>query len=400
VLPTDPDRIDPGALTARLPRILGLAEKAREQVLRAGHVPLGRLDAELAEKRLALVLGGAAGSGYVFLGALQRLAELGLTPAYLTGCSVGAILAVIRGRRADFDLDELFDDVRRLRERGVFQRPDPRPRFGLPAALGLDLRRALGELFEHPSGRQRLLGELAIPVDVLATGVGSGALSDDPEAYAHLVDNEVHGAASLARIPARPLARLVGALVSLAMSRQVLAPVFLGADPRTRELPALDAAGFSAAIPGLLHYDLPAEATASATILAEVCQQRGIVGLVDGAIASLVPARYAWEAIEAGRIGSRNVAVLALDAIAKPRGTNLLLAPILRVISATADRDKAFWDLHVNFRHAPPFLDLFPSANRLRLAARQGRVEFEETAQVLRALLAPLPPWSQLTQSA
>ena len=99
------------------------------------------------------MLGGAAGSGYVFLGALERLEQLGLAPSYLAGCSVGSILAVIRARTAAFELDELLDDVRRLRERGVFRAPE-RPRFGLPGALRLDLRSALGELFEV-DGRQQ-----------------------------------------------------------------------------------------------------------------------------------------------------------------------------------------------------------------------------------------------------
>ena len=57
-------------------------------------------------------------------------------------------------------------------------------------------------------------------------------------------------------MPRTALARLVGPLVSLAISRQVLVPIFLGADPETRRLAALDAAGFSAAIPGVLSYDL------------------------------------------------------------------------------------------------------------------------------------------------
>ena len=52
-------------------------------------------------------------------------------------------------------------------------------------------------------------------------------------------------------------------------------------------------------------------------MLDEVFERHQLAGLVDGALASLVPARYAWEAVEAGRIGSRHTAVLALDAIAK-----------------------------------------------------------------------------------
>jgi predicted acylesterase/phospholipase RssA len=396
VLPTDPDRIEPARLDARLRKVARLVTEARRRIVEAGLVSEAALDAGIAHKRLALVLGGAAGSGYVFLGALQRLEELGLSPDYLTGCSVGSVLAVVRARSRAFELDELFEDVRRLREKGAFRAPDPAPRFGLPAALRLDLRRALGELFEDERGEQRRLREMAIPVDVLATGLGPGALGEAGEALTPWADLDAASADALARLPRGALARVVASLVSLAMSRRVLVPLFLGADPETAELAALDAAAFSAAIPALLQADLPSEETRGAEQLAALFDRHHLVGIADGALSSLIPARYTWEAIEEGRLGGRNVAVVALDAMAKPSGTNVLLAPLLRAISATADRDRWFWDLHWNFRRAPPFLDLFPTPARLRRAAESGAREFGPTARVLRALLAPLPPWKEL----
>jgi hypothetical protein len=180
------------------------------------------------------------------------------------------------------------------------------------------------------------------------------------------------------------------------MSRRVLVPLLFGADAATRRLAALDAAGFSASIPGILAYDVDSEDAESLRILDEVFAAHALAGLVDGALVSLVPARYAWEALEAGRIGTRHCAVLALDALAKARGANAALFPLLRVAAATADRDKAFWDLHHNFRNAPPFLALFPSEERLHRAAAQGEREFEETARILPPLLAPVPAWKEL----
>jgi Patatin-like phospholipase len=395
VLPTDPAQIDARQLAARLPKVVALVAEARRRIVEAGLASEVALDAELASKRLALVLGGAAGSGYVFLGALDRLEELGVRPSYLAGCSVGSILAVVRARTLGFELTELLGEIRRLRERGAFRAPT-RPRFGLPGALRLDLRSALGELFEH-EGRQLSLGELPIPTDVLATGLGPGALSEPSEAYARMIDLELHSPSALEKLPPATLARLVGPLVALAMSRQVLVPVFLGADPETRRLAALDAAGFSAAIPGVLSYDLPADDVEGARILGDLFARHSLSGLVDGALSTLIPARYAWEAIEAGRIGTRHTLILALDALAKPRGSNALLLPLLRVASATADRDRAFWDLHVNFRHAPNFLDVFPSDARLRTAATRGGQEFVETARLLPVLLASVPPWKELS---
>jgi hypothetical protein len=272
VLPTDPELIDAARLAARLPKVVALVAEARRRIFEGGLASEVALDAELANKRLAVVLGGAAGSGYVFLGALARLEQLALRPSYLAGCSVGSILAVIRARTPGFELAELLAEIRRLRERGAFRAP-ARPRFGLPAALRLDLRTALGELFER-DGRQQRLAELPIATDVLATGLGPGALSEPSETYARVIDAELHSAGALEKLPPAALARLVGPLVSLAMSRQVLVPVFLGADAETRRLGALDAAGFSAAIPGVLSYDLATRAPASSASSSRATRSR------------------------------------------------------------------------------------------------------------------------------
>lgn len=400
VLPTDPESIEPGPLDRRLPKVATLVEQARATLARTGVVSEQRLDEILAEKRLAIVLGGAAGSGYVFLGALERLEQMGIRPDYLVGCSVGSILAVIRARTREFELDTLLGDVKRIRERGVFRAPDPNPRYGLPGALRIDLRHALGDLFANAGGTQRSLGEMELAVDVLATGVAPGALSSSRDAYANLVDADLHDIGDLAELKRSTLVRVVGALISLAMSRRWLTPLLLGSDPETARLAALDGAGFSSAIPAIFQCDVPADDKKGSAILDRLFEERRFVGLIDGALSSLVPARYAWEALEAGRLGSRNYLVLALDAMAKTRGVNTPLAPLLRTIAATAGRDRAFWDLHLNFRNAPPFLDIFPTEARLRRAARSGSREFAETAKLLRAILAPLPTWDELAPHA
>ncbi len=396
VLPTEPERIDARDLHALLPKVVRLVDEARGLVVSGGMADEPRLDAEIAHKRLVLVLGGAAGSGYVFLGALVRLEELGLRPAYQVGCSIGSLLGVIRGRRAAFDLDELLEDISRLRGSAVFRPARLVARFGLPAALRLDLRGPLGPLFTNAAGEALRLRELEIPTDALATGLGPGALLGGTGDFARMVDAELSGAKELRDLPGSVLARAVSALVALAMSRRALVPVFFGADAETAELPALDAAGFSAAIPALLQYDPPEDDAHAARILKRIFEQHRLSAIVDGSLASLVPARYAWEAIEAGRIGTRNTAIVALDAFASSGGANAIFTPALRALSGTAHRDKPFWDLHVAFRRPPPLLEMFPTESRLRAATTHGEREFEPTVRILRALLAKLPAWSEL----
>ena len=91
---------------------------------------------------------------------------------------------------------------------------------------------------------------------------------------------------------------------------------------------------------------------------------------------------------------------MALDAIAKARGANAPLIPLLRVAAATADRDKAVWDLHLNCERAPPFLALCPSDASLKSAAERGEAEFEEIARLLPPLFAAVPPWKELDPEA
>jgi hypothetical protein len=200
----------------------------------------------------------------------------------------------------------------------------------------------------------------------------------------------------LADLGGRALARVVGDLVALAMIRQLLDPGFFGADAETAELPAVDAAGFSAAIPAILQYEPEAADARSEALLDGIFQRHALAALVDGALVSALPARYAFEALEGGRIGTRNAVVVALDALESRSGASLLLGPLQRVIAATAHRDAPFWDLRVPFHGAPSMLALFPRESDLRRTAARAEREFEAPLRLLRELLAPLPPWRSI----
>ena len=289
VLPTDGNEIDPRTLHEALPYVVALVDRARRDVAERELASEDALDAEIAAKQLVLVLGGAGGCGYVYLGVLQRLAEMGLTPSYMLGCSVGAILAVLRARTREFELEELIDEVNLLRIVAVLRTPG-RTRFGLPAALRVDLHRALGPLFTRDDGTPQPLGDLTIPVDVLATGLGAGSLRASADEYGHLIDAKPRSARVSSELSSNLFNRSVSAIVSLAVSRRLLVPVVLGGDRLTAALPALDAAGFSSAIPVLLQYGLSEEDAGSAAILEEVFERSGIIGLMDGVITSAIPA--------------------------------------------------------------------------------------------------------------
>jgi hypothetical protein len=395
ILPTDPEHLQARKLAGQLPALAKLVGEARAVLLGVDLIAPRELDAELADKRLVLILGGAGGCGYVYLGALQRLEELALVPRYIVGCSLGAIMGVLRARLPELSLAELFDELRLLSLGSVFRWGTAPARFGFAGSLGLDLRGALGHLFAHPDGSPLRLRDLAIPVDVLVSGVRARAGAESLPAV------ELERLGRRAALSGRALARVRDAFVSLLMSRRLLEPLLLGADPDTAELPALDAAGFSSAIPYLLHYELPEPEARAGAILARLFERHGLEALTDGVMTSTTPAHAAWQAIESGRIGSGNCAIVALHAMQAGRGpTGLLLAPLAHAVSSTMQRDKPFRDLGVSFQRGPSLLELFPREQTLRRAIRTGRAEFEATAPSLGALLAPLPAWPEIEARA
>jgi hypothetical protein len=175
--------------------------------------------------------------------------------------------------------------------------------------------------------------------------------------------------------------------------------VLLGADPVTADLEAMDAAGFSAAIPAMLHYDIFRKDPRADAILDHLFAEHDLVALVDGALVNLLPAHLAWRQLEEGRIGTRNSWIVAMDALVVAGGRNRLLLPMQRVLAATLQRDRAYWDLYVPFREAPFVLDIVPRPSLLREAAECGRREMEGAAAVLREGTAPLLRWSEIREA-
>ncbi len=240
------------------------------------------------------------------------------------------------------------------------------------------------------------LSELRIPFDTMVCGLGAGALTHERGEYADLLGQELHDPEEFTHLRSATIMRAVAALIELAVSRRMLVQLQLGGDPETAQLEALDAAGFSAAIPALLQYDVIDADPHTERVLNGLFERHKVVALVDGSIGQLLPAQRAWQTVESGRLGRRNCAIVALDALVAARGRNRVLAPLQRALAATVQRDRAFWDLYVPYPRAPFVLDLVPRDSLLRGAADDGYEQTRETAELLRGLLAPLPRWEAI----
>ena len=74
------------------------------------------------------------------------------------------------------------------------------------------------------------------------------------------------------------------------------------------DVDALDAAGFSSALPGVIHYDVFRDDPRMHSLLTQYMGDHGIARFIDGGLVDNLPARAAWRAVHKGEIGTRSMA--------------------------------------------------------------------------------------------
>ncbi len=364
---------------------------ARALALRAtqDRLPPEALDQEACEKALVLVCGGGGGVSYVFLGGFALLEQYGLVPRLLAGSSMGSILLLFRARRVRFDTEEIADVVNGLSIRSLFRFLDMESRYALPGAIRLYLRAGIGDFLTGSNGLPLTLGELPIPLLVAVTGIRAGALPHDPSYYEHLLD--LHGRSPRPSAMRRLAQDLVGSLAELVAQRERFTRIYLGADEETRAFDAVDAAGFSAALPGVIHYDVMRDDERMHRVLAELFQRHDLFRLMDGGIADNVPARAAFEAVQTGRLGTRNAFVLALDAFG-PKLTQPLWYSIEQLVAQNVARNRPFIHHQRAFQRTLSPVELVPRLSRLHRAMQWGKEELLPDMPFVARMVRPFPP--------
>ncbi|MCI0570511.1 MAG: patatin-like phospholipase family protein [Myxococcaceae bacterium] len=357
----------------------------------ADALPPEALDREVREKKLVLVLGGGGGTAFVYIGVMALLDALGVRPALLVGASMGAILALFRSRLTRFDQAGLVNIVRTLSWPRLFRAFSMESRYALPGALRLFLRAGIGRYFEGGADTAGMrLKDLPVPTLVTVGAVRRGALPRPLEAYGRLgAPGRAAEGDGLWRT--HRFGAALAALRELTSRPDVLAQVTLGADDATAEFDAVDAAGFSSSLPGVVHYDVLREDARMHGLLGDLLASRGLFRLVDGGLVDNVPAREAWRAVQRGRVGTRNVFILALDGFA-PRLTTPLWLPLQRVAAANVERNLPYAHLLHRFKRTLSPLDVVPSVELLLKAMELGRRQLDGALPLLTRMVAPLPP--------
>ena len=218
---------------------------------------------------------------------------------------MGAIMGLFRARKDSFDPGEMVSVLRSISYRKVFRLLSTENRYGLPAPLRLYLRAAIGRHFLNGNGSPLRLSELRIPLIVTVTGIRRGCCPHPPEFYESLIylrDLRLFSPKAFRQ-------RLMAAFSAITEIAQLpnLEHLHLGADPETLEFDALDAVGFSCALPGVIHYDVLRDDPRMRQLLDALMAKHDVFRLVDGGITDNVPARAAWRAVNLGEsaVGTR-----------------------------------------------------------------------------------------------
>lgn len=386
------DDLDPASFGRDAEQLLPLLKDGKETLLSrfAGKLMPSAFDREIGKKSLVLVMGGGGGCGYVHLGTLSVLENLGILPSLIVGSSLGSILGLFRSRELHFRDAMVRAVTHGLSFKKLFRVLEVESRYGLPGTLRLYLRSALSRFFVGESGDIMRLGDLAIPFICVVSGIRRESIRRDIADYERAFERELRRGAFGALLHVKDLVQGWAGLISDLIAGGPKA-IPLGADSDTLDFDVLDAVGFSCAVPALIHYDILRDDTRMDTMLRGIMQRYGVDALVDGGVASNVPARVAWESVQRGRIGTRNVFILGLDCFAPQLRRNMLFLPIQRIAAANVTTDRPFAHHVFTYKKVLSPASLVPSQSNLMSAFHNGRDEFSKDSPFVQKMVEPLP---------
>lgn len=344
------------------------------------------LDRVAGRRALVVVAGGGGGAGFVYAGAFARLMEDGLIPDYIVGNSMGAFLGMFRAQRRHSDVSDYIDFARNLKNNDIFTAARRRSEYCLPGLLQLHLRTLHQRMVTGELRRPLRLDEMEIPLDLVVAGIRRRPyerLSTD-------VRESSPGAERWLPIWMQVAARFSRLLQFF--SSDMVEPIVLGRDTDTRQVHAVDAVGFSGAVPSILQYEPGPGAGKTREIFSELMAKRELAAIVDGGVADNVPTRAAWRGVAAGRAsGERNAYYLAFDCFF-PRvdAKNMWLWPISQTVQMQMRVNRVYADTMVRFNKTLSPLNIVPGADAMDLAIGWGYQEMDEHMAEVKEMVRPM----------
>jgi predicted acylesterase/phospholipase RssA len=364
----------------------------------ASAISLDRFEREVTHKELVLVLGGGGGSGYAHLGALGLVADMGLTPGLIVGASMGALIGLFRAERREYDPVTTALALPRPSEwPKVFSPYRGYSKFGFPGTIELKARSVGNEIFERLIGRTLPdIPDLDIPYRAVVTGLRTGiglALGD--------VERQIeytHGRRRPQRA-GRQFRLFFGVVRKMLENPRFLDEIVLGGDEGVRDFSAIDAMGFSCAVPGIIHYDIYDDDSPSAAALRTLFAERHILRLTDGGVISNVPARVAWQTVQRGEIGYRNAFILAFDAFAPVWNRNAPFIPVQQLARRSVLVNRPYCDHLISYKQAPAPFQLLQSLDTLQGVMSRVRNQLKPERPFIERMTKPLQRWANIERA-
>ena len=380
---------DLSGLAALLPELIERTRVTRRSLLERLPIHRESMEREATTRQLAIASGGGGGAGYVYLGAYTALDRHDLIPSLMVGTSIGSLTSIFRSRTRHYDLAVAVAAARELSWKDVFKVLETDSRYGLPATLRMYLQSSLGPIINRDLDRDLCLSDMEIPLHVMVTGITVNALKYDLDYYAHLMDGSLEKRGTRAAL--RSTIRGLGILREFLSTPEALKEIVLGRDPGTEDFNAIDAAGFSAAVPGVLHYDVLRDDPRMKAMLDQLYAEYGITRLGEGGLVSNVPARAAWQAVTEGRIGPRQPFVIALDCFA-PQTRKIAWYPIQQMVrAANVERDRKYADVYLPFPKTLSPLNLVPPTRDAVIAMKWGEEAMKPHMPFVCEMMRPVP---------
>jgi len=373
-----------------LPGLVAATRRMRGDLLRSFSLDRETLEREVCQRHFVVVAGGGGGAGYGYAGAFNLLNRNGLQPSLIAGTSMGSLIGLFRARRRTFDAAAMFEAGQRLSWNTLFRILQSESQYGIPATLRLYLHAALGGLFCREDGEPLRIRDLEIPMRIITTGFTMDALKHDLAYYEHFMDDAVQGGTFTAQGILPIATRLVQLVRELVSDAEAVREIVFGGDELTADADALDAAGFSSAIPGLIHYDVLREAPRMKSLLDQLYAVTGIARMAEGGIVDNVPARVAYETIMSGDFGHRNLFILALDCFA-PQVRTLMYLPLQQAVRVNVARNIPYAHLYFPMQRVLNALNLVPPLPTLEKAIQWTMEELDVHVPFIRAMCEPLP---------
>lgn len=342
------------------------------------------LDAEVGRKALVTIAGGGGGAGFVYIGAAARLRAEGLSSDYLVGASIGALIGAFLARSRTLDIDALMAWAKALSLRSIFGRPYIGSTHTLPGLMRLHLR-AMHKVMVHPDGTPLRLSDLEIPYEAVVGGLRKRVYDHLP-ATARTFLSRRNSSARFSKLLAERML-LLGTFVN----PNVVRPLVLGRELATRGIRVADAVGLSAAIPAVLQYEPPSRDALTDETLTRLREEHEVALFVDGGVAANVPARIAWEGVEAGRIGTRNAFYLALDCFHPQfEPQHLWLWPVTQIVQLQLPSQRPYFDWLMRFEPTLSPVNLLPSPQDFDQAFQWGWQQADAMIPFLKKALEPV----------